>query len=228
MRSPEETRALLLALGIECNVGDEVYDLVCEYNPTVRAFTAGEITLHEALFVEAYLSNGFNATRAAKTANYAGARANAADRIGHAVMQREKIRKLIARRVVEKTLNADEVLGHWAELAKADMSDFVSVVLANHPLHEEPVSVAVPDLAKAEQLGKLHLIKKVKMDVNGTFSLELRDQDQALNQIARHLGMFDKDNVLNIPKGLVELLSGSPEQRKKNLDEYRAMLDEDE
>jgi phage terminase small subunit len=228
MRSPEETRALLLALGIECNVGDEVYDLVCEYNPTIRAFIAKEITLHEALFIEAYLSNGFNATRAARTAEYAGARANAADRIGHAVLQRDQVRKLIARRVVEKTLNADEILGHWADLAKADMSDFVSVVMANHPLHDEPVAVAVPDLAKAEEMGKLHLIKKVKMDVNGTFTLELRDQDQALNQIARHLGMFEKDNTLNIPKGLVELLNTSPEQRKKNLDEYRAMLEEDE
>lgn len=227
MRSPQDARELLTSLGINCQIGDDVFNLICETNPTVKAFLDGELTIQEAIFIEAYLSNGFSAGRAAEAANYGGVTAGAAKKIGHSVLLRDRVRKMVARRVAEKSLTADEVLANWAEIATADMTDFVTVTMVNHPLYDQPVSVAVPDLAKAADLGRLHLVKKVKMDVNGNFTMELRDQDNALNQIARNLGMFEKDNVLNIPRGLVELLNASPEQRKKSLDEYRELLEEE-
>lgn len=228
MRSPQDARALLHAIGINCEIGDDVFELICESNPTVKAFVAGDLTIQEAIFVESYLSNGFNAARAARAASYNATTATAFSNLGTAVLKKEKIRKLVARRIAEKTLTADEVLANWAEIATADMSDFVTVAMVNHPLHDEPVAVAVPDLAKAAERGRLHLVKKAKMDINGNFTFELRDQDAALNQIARHLGMFEKDNTLNIPRGLIDLLNASPEQRKKSLDEYRELLEEEE
>jgi phage terminase small subunit len=227
MRSDQDTVEFLRALGIECRIGDEVYELMVDANPTVKAFIEGEISLHEALFVEFYLANGFNATRAAKSAGYAGLKAGVHGRVGQKVRNRPKVRDLIAKRIADKALNADEVLAEWAEIAKADMTDFITITEVPHPLSEEMVNVAVPDMAKAAERGKLHLVKKCKMDVNGTFHLELRDQDAALEKIARHLGLFEKDNTLNLPKGLVELLSSSPEERHKALKNYQKMLESD-
>jgi hypothetical protein len=227
MRSAQETAELLKALGVDCKVGDEVYDIMSQTNPTVKAYMAGEITMSEAIFVEAYLSNGFNASRAAETAKYQGLKSGCIAQVGKQVLRRPKIRDLVARRISDAALNADEVLAEWAEIAKADMNDFVTVQQVQHPLSDDLVNVAVPDMAKAADRGKIHLVKKVKMDINGNFTLELRDQDNALNQIARHLGMFEKDNVLNIPKGLADLLAASPEERQKALSRYKEKLEED-
>lgn len=228
MRSSKDAQELLSSLGLDCKIGDEVFDLICKTNPTVRAFMEGEISFKEALFVESYLTNGFHVGRAVEAANFAGLRAGASQQVGRSIMQSDDVKRLIARRIAEKALSSDEVLAEWAEVAKIDMADFVTLTEMNHPLHDVPISVAVPDMAKAAERGKLHLVKRVKMDINGNFTLELRDSDQALNQIARHLGMFEKDNVLNIPKGLIDLLNSPAEERKKKLDEYREMLEEDE
>jgi len=228
MRTAQDTVEFLRALGVECRIDDEVYQLMVDANPTVKAFVAGEISIHEALFIEAYLSNGFNAARAAKAAKYNAMKAGALGNIGHQVLKRPKVRDIIAKRIADKALSSDEVLAEWAEVAKGDMTDFLTLQEVNHPLSDYPITVAVPDMAKAADLGKLHLVKKAKMDVNGNFAIELRDQDQALNQLARHLGMFEKDNVLNIPKGLVDLMSASPEERQKAMETYKKQLEEDE
>jgi len=225
MRSPKDTEELLRALGIDCKMGDEVFELVASSSPTVKAYIQGEITIQEALFIENYLSNGFNAARAAEAASYGALTAGAYGKIGQSVAKKPAIRKIISRRIAEKALNADEVLAEWAEVAKADMTYFLTLTTVNHPLHDEPISVAVPDLAKAAALGKLHLVKKVKMDINGNFSLELRDQDAALLQIARNHGMFEKDNALTIPRGLAELLNATAEVRREKIAEYRQMLE---
>ena len=228
MRTAQDTVEFLRALGVECRIDDEVYQLMVDANPTVKAFVAGEVSIHEALFVEAYLSNGFNAARAAKSAKYNAMKAGALGNIGHQVLNRPKVRALIAKRIADKALSSDEVLAEWAEVAGADMTDFVTLQEVVHPLSDKPVIVAVPDMAKAAALGKLHLVKKAKMDVNGNFTIELRDRDHALGQLARHLGMFEKDNVLNIPKGLVELMSASAEERQKAMETYRKQLESDE
>jgi hypothetical protein len=39
--------------------------------------------------------------------------------------------------------------------------------------------------------------------------------------------MFEKDNTLQIPKGLVDLLSQTPEERREVLDEYERLAAED-
>lgn len=230
MRTAQETVEFLRALGVECKIGDEVYDLMTKANPTVKSFVDGEISLHEALFIEFYLSNGFKAAAAARSANYSGLNAGVHSRIGYEVLNRPRVRNIIAKRIADKALNSDEVLANWAEIANADMGDFITLQQVRHPLmdSDDLVTVAVPDMAKAAALGKLHLVKKCKMDVNGNFTLELRDQDAALEKIARHLGMFEKDNTMNLPKGLVELLSASPEERQKALETYRNQLESED
>jgi len=227
-RTKQDVVDLLESLGIACRVDDAVFELVSESNPTIKAFIGGEITFQEALFIENYLSNGFNAARAARAANYSGLRNGAYGQVGRAVLRREKIRHIVARRIAEYALTADEILAEWAEVAKADMSDFISVREGEDPLTGVPVSIAVADMAKAEELGRLHLVKKAKTGADGSFTFELRDQDKALEQLARHLGMFEKDNTLQIPRGLIELLNQTPEERRAKLEEFRALAEEDD
>jgi len=227
-RSKRDVKDLLKSLHIQCEVDDEVFTLVSETNPTVKAFLHGEITFQEALFVENYLNNGFNAARAARSANFQGLEAGAYGRVGHGVLKKGAIKAIVARRITNKALSSDEVLAEWAEVAKADIAQFMNVQDREDPHTGELMRVVVPDLENAEAAGLLHLIKKFKIAADGSFSFELRDQDKALEQIARHLGMFEKDNTLQIPKGLLDLLNQSPEERRETLDRYEDMMDQDE
>ena len=56
---------LMHELGVNVEVGTETYEAMLEH-PTVKAFIDGDITISQAIFVEEYLANGFNATEAAK------------------------------------------------------------------------------------------------------------------------------------------------------------------
>lgn len=230
MRTAQDTVEFLRALGVECKIDDAVYTLLVDSNPTVKAFVEGDINLHEALFIEAYLSNGFKAAAAARAAKYKGLTAKVHGNVGQKVLKRPKVREIIAKRIADKAMDSDEILANWAEIAQADMGDFITLQQVRHPLMDDDnlVTVAVPDMAKAAELGKLHLVKKCKMDVNGNFSLELRDQDSAMEKIARHLGMFEKDNTLNLPRGLIELMAASPEERQAALQTYSEMLEKDD
>lgn len=227
-RSKQDVRVLLESLGIHTQVDDEVFALVADSNPTIKAFIDGEVTFQEALFIENYLSNGFNAGRAARAANYQGLETGAYGRVGKSVLKKPVVRSILSRRVAEHALTADEILAEWAEIAKADMSNFITVRRGQDPLTGAEMSIAVADMAKADGLGLLHMIKKAKIGQDGSFTFELRDQDKALDQIARHLGMFEKDNTLQIPRGLIDLLNQSPEERREKLEEYRALAAEED
>jgi len=227
-RSKQDVRVLLESLGIRTQVDDEVFALVADSNPTIKAFIEGEVTFQEALFIENYLSNGFNPGRAARAANYQGLESGAYGRVGKSVLKKPVVRSILSRRVAEHALTADEILAEWAEIAKADMSNFITVRVTQDPLTGAEMSIAVADMAKADDLGLLHMVKKAKIGQDGSFTFELRDQDKALDQIARHLGMFEKDNTLQIPRGLIDLLNQSPEERREKLEEYRALAAEED
>jgi hypothetical protein len=227
-RSKQDVQALLRTLNIQCEIDDEVYELVSKTSSTIKAFLKKEISFQEALFIENYLSNGFHAGRAAESANFQGLEAGAYGHIGAGLLSRDNVRRIVARRIAAKAMNSDEILAEWAEVAKADMSNFLRVQQTIDPNTGARISVAVADMEKADSLGMLHMIKKAKVGADGSFSFELRDQDKALDQIARHLGMFEKDNTLQIPSGLIELLQQSPEDRRETLDRYDEMIDEDD
>lgn len=227
-RTKQDVRDLLESLGIHTQVDDEVFSLVADSSPTIKAFIEGEISFQEALFIENYLSNGFHAGRAAQAANYQGLERGAFGRVGQSVLKKDVVRRIVSRRIAEHALTADEILAEWAEVAKADMSNFITVRDAVDPITQVPISIAVADMAKAERLGMLHMIKKAKVGQDGSFTFELRDQDKALEQIARHLGMFEKDNTLQIPRGLIDLLNQTPEERREKLEEYERLMESDD
>lgn len=103
------------------------------------------LTTKQRAFVEAYLANGFNATRAAITAGYS---ARTARSIGAENLTKPDIAGLISKRLREMSMSADEALYRLSEQARGSIEDLLD---AQQHLN----------LAEAAQRGKLHLVKEL-------------------------------------------------------------------
>jgi phage terminase small subunit len=211
----DEKSALSLfeALGINAKIGDETYQALLDHHPTVRAFVDGDISFAEAIFVEEYLSNGFNASKAAKSAKYAAYSAGGFSGIGSSVLKRPKIKMLVARRIAERALSSDEILARYREVSEASLEDFV----------ESEGDEIYASLAKALNSGKIHLAKELKVNKDGEVSIKLRDADHALDQLARSAGVFEKDNTIKLPPEVLALLNLNPNELAGRDNAYDAM-----
>jgi len=207
----EEHKAveLMKELGVSVEVGTETYDAMLEH-PTVKAFVDGDVSMSQAIFVEEYLANGFSAADAAKAAKYAAFNRGGYSSIGAGVMKSKKVKSLIARRIAERALAANEVIDKYREVSDGTIEHFLSD------------DNGFIDLAKARDRGKLHLLKEVKFD-DGNVTIKLRDQDKALDQIARSLGVFEKDHSVNLPPQVIALLGLSPQEIQARADAYTDM-----
>lgn len=91
------------------------------------------LTNRQRAFVEAYLANGFNATKAAITAGYSEKTARS---IGSENLTNPDISALVEERIKSLAMTANEALARLSEHASGDMGDFLNVAfedLATHP-----------------------------------------------------------------------------------------------
>lgn len=104
------------------------------------------------------------------------------------MLKDDHILAYIKARVRERALATDMVLAQYAEIATSSIEDFITF--------DEGSSVPRFDLRKARELGKLHLIKRIRYVDKGPGSrgagieVELYSRMQALEMIGRHLGMW--------------------------------------
>lgn len=139
----------------------------------------------QKLFIAAYFTCGLNATEAAALAGYGGNRATLAA-IGSENLRKPKIRAEIDRRLEEEAMKKDEVLFRLSDQARGTMADFV-----------DPETGQL-SLTRAEERGKLHLIKKLTHVVTETdggrvterVTIELHDAQTALVQVGRAYRLF--------------------------------------
>jgi len=204
---------LMKELGVSCEIGTETYEAMLEH-PTVAAFMKGEVSMSQAIFVEEYLANGFNASRAAKAAKYRAFNKGGFSSIGSVVMKSKRVKSLIARRITERAMNANEVLDRYRDIADGTIGAFLSD------------DYSAVDLRKAADENKLHLLKDLKIDSEGNVQIKIRDQDHALDQLARSLGVFEKDNTSKLPPEIIALLGLSPQELQARQDAYRDMKSE--
>ena len=136
---------------------------------------ADGLTGKQQAFVDAYLSNGFNATDAARRAGYADPNRNAAR-----LTVVNGIREAIQRGLTERAMPANEVLARIAEQARSTMDDF---------LDEE----GKIDIGRARERGKLHLVK-VRASTKEGERIELYSAQSALELLAKHHGLLT-DNI---------------------------------
>lgn len=169
---------------------------------------ARNLTTKQQIFIEQYLSNGYNATAAARAAGYSG-EDNTLRVVGNDNLTKPAIRAAIDARLREHRLNADEVLARLSEMARGSMEDFI-----------DPDS-GVVDLKKAAKGKRLHLVKKIKQRTiisnkddsqMDEVEFELYDAQKALIDLGRHLKLFT-DN-LNI-SGQIDLSKLSDEELRQ-------------
>lgn len=99
-------------------------------------------------------------------------------------------------RLSEVHMTADEAIKRMTDMARGDLGDFLEITTMGHHI----------DLAKAQELGKTYLLKKVKqktITVNGkdqdseTFieEIELHDPQAALRDILKMHGKFKNEGI---------------------------------
>lgn len=106
------------------------------------------LTTKQRLFVESYLSNGFNATEAARVAGYKGNDVTLAA-VGYENLRKPQIASVISERINEAAMSANEVMARLSAIARGDIEDV---------LDEDGRF----DLEKARRAKKTGLLKKLK------------------------------------------------------------------
>jgi phage terminase small subunit len=137
-------------------------------------------------FVAAYLSNGLNATEAAKTAGYQGSYSTLAV-IGHENLKKPNIKTEIEAALNERAMTRDEVLYRIAEQARGNILDVSDIRVIDA---EQGYIQIDPSLAAAMQKGKAQLIQAVDYDKEGRLKLKLYSAQRALDMLAKAHGIY--------------------------------------
>lgn len=173
-----------------------------------------ELTLKQEQFVLAYLgeANG-NASEAARIAGYASPGIQ-----GHDNLKNPKIQARIRAFLDEKAMPANEVLARLAEMARGSLADFVDIDVEVEQLTLDGRRVMVrkpwmPNLKKAKDAGKLHLLAELSYTEHGP-KLKLHDPQAALVHLGRHHKLF-------VDKSETEVrVTGFEDWTDEDLDEY--------
>jgi len=107
-----------------------------------------ELTTKQKLFIESYLSNGFNATEAARRAGYKG-NEHTLSSVGYENLRKPEIAAVVSERINEAAMSANEVMARLSAIARGKVTDF----------EDESGNF---DLNKAKRAGKDGLLKKLK------------------------------------------------------------------
>jgi hypothetical protein len=121
------------------------------------------------------------------------------------------IRAAIAARLAGAAMGADEALARLAEIASADMADFLTIAQdGSYKL----------DLAKAEAAGKLHLIRKLTPTRYGV-AIELHNALAALTLLGKYHGLFVDRHEVSGNAALPVLTDDARAKATESLDQWR-------
>lgn len=168
---------------------------------------ADKLTGKQARFVDEYIVC-LNGTEAHRRAGYAG------DDNVHAVeasrlLRNPKIVHAIDERLAHYAMSANEVLMHLSDIARGDIVDAVAVF-------------GTPDLDKAAQRGKSHLVKRIRTktindgdtEIHET-EIEMYDRLKALELLSKYHDLTNRVKVDDWHTEIVALLQSgvvTPEQ----------------
>jgi phage terminase small subunit len=128
------------------------------------------LTNKQRQFINEYFVCGMNASEAARRSGYSHPNVQ-----GSRLLANVSVSAEINARLEHAKMSADEVLARLTDFARADFSDFLDIQRGYTTL----------DLSKAQDAGKLHLIKKYKVTKTGT-EIELHDPVRALELLGKH------------------------------------------
>lgn len=150
-----------------------------------RAGRSPEATAaRHAAFVDAYLTNGHNAAAAALAAGFAGKGAKTA---GWKMLQKPDVKALLAVRAAHVADLADMSVETWATELRA-----VAFSSVGHLFDAAEQLVPIARLPRHAQAS----ISAIKVSKDGeAIEYKFWDKTAALELMARHLGLFEKDNA---------------------------------
>lgn len=155
------------------------------------------LTYRQRLFVDYYLGESSGcAVDAARRAGYSCPHPE-----GVRLLKKAPIRAAIAARAATAAMAAKEVLARMADVASADLMDF---------LKEDGTDGFKVDLKLIKQLGLGHLIKRVRLKKDGTQDIVLEARLPALIKLGEHFRLWKGEPQQQVT--LVELARGLREQ----------------
>lgn len=163
-------------------------------------------------FIDEYLVD-FNATQAAIRAGYSERSAGV---IGHETLRKPKVAAEISRRMAERTMTADEALIRLADMARGDLSDYIS----GDGL----------DVDRLVADGKGHLvkgIKRVRTQYDDRTEVEIYDKQAALKVILDHHARAGAGPQEHVFMSLDEW-KAEAERRRQEAASVMALFEDDE
>jgi hypothetical protein len=174
-------------------------------------------------FIDEYIANGYNATRAYMKvhpkAKYESARA-----LSSKMLTNLNIREAIAKEFEARTMKREEVLGRLSDMARATHYSFIEI---------DSDGFVYFDFSSEEAKSHLHLIKKIKStrkrrvvgkgeeaeEWEGEWvEVELHDAKDALKLIGQHEKIFDPEKgdgeTFTAPQ-IVEIIKTYEERKEK-------------
>lgn len=131
------------------------------------------LTDKRLVFIEEYL-RCWNGSEAARRAGYAYP-----GREAYRLLKIAEIREEIQQRIKDKAMDADEILGHLADIARFDAGLLLG-------------ETGDLDLKHAREKGYTRFVKKVQWTAEGV-KIELYDRADALEKLGKHLEIWGSD-----------------------------------
>ena len=129
------------------------------------------LTPKELLFVNYYLTNGLNATYAAKMAGYSS---TSAYELGHRLLKKVEVKKVIDQYLKSESIETHELLKLLSDTAKNKAIQFVNMD-------------GTIDLQAIKDSGLMHLVKSVRKGKGGKIYVTFYDSQKAQDTLAKIL-----------------------------------------
>ena len=138
------------------------------------------LTPKELLFVNYYLSNNLNSASAAKMAGYSEA---SAYELGHRLLRKVEIKKVIDQYLKNESIESLEVLKRLSDVAKNKGTEFIN-------------QDGTVDLEAIKANGMMHLIRSIRKGKGGKLHITFHDSMRAIETLAKiHKLVSDGLNV---------------------------------
>jgi phage terminase small subunit len=150
--------------------------------------SAGAVAQRRRLFAEAFLSNGHNAAQAAIAAGTGGKQPRAE---GWKLLHNPEVRRIIAARAQKVAEVAEMTTETWAAQVRALVTSDIGALFDSEgntiPVEQLPAHVRM-------SIASVKVTAGSKTNPRPTIEYRLWDKIAALEIMARHLGLFEKDN----------------------------------
>lgn len=163
------------------------------------------LTGKQRVFINAYLTNGFNATEAARIAGYKGNNVTLAA-VGYENLRKPQIASEIAQRINEHCASANEVLDVLTKQMRGSLADVIGIA-GDPELADELKKAGVDKLLKKHKIRRtIRTTKDGETIEDVTHEFEIHDPQAAAVHIGKHHKLFtEKHEVGGIGGGQLQI-----------------------